>query len=454
MKSLPSPKDRFLEQPPFSLEAEVGIIGCILVDQSLFVKAKRFINEFYFYSDKNRIIFKSFDKLAEEKKDIDQLTVANKLKEMGRYDYIGPSYLFDVVNSIQSVAIFESYLQILMEKWKARMIQKLSYQLYNSCKEEHFSDIIIEEFKSQIDKVCNSVKSENIYRFGEGLQDFIKDIEDRRALYLNGVPYTTTIRDLDRATGGIEKKSITVIGSKSSIGKTSLATQIAYALASRSLKILYFTTEMPEKEIRNRIICSELNLNYFNVVRKGIISDEEKQSVLEMTDKVRGIPLHIYFKPGLTYDIIRNETEKEKADFVFVDYLQQMKIKGKDRPDREIAEICNNLKEMAGDCNCGVVILSQFSRQFDKSDREKPKLSDLKESGGIEIAADLVLLLHRHKINYEPDIYSPEMKRIVSYSTSIIIGKQRNGPSDIEIETEFLVKPMRFVMHTDDEPSE
>lgn len=447
MKSLPSPQERGLVQVaplPQSIESEMALLGCILINSELFAKTKEYITEKAFYRTAHKEIYKAMEELIAEGKDIDTVTVNDKLKQNGVHEDIGGAvYLASLINSVQSTAMFKSFLEIVLEKWKLRMMWQVTTKLTEKCLTGKFSDIGIEEFRNKIERIYYAKKDHITYKFGDGIQNILEDIDARRNLFLNGIPFSTTIPDLDKLTGGLEKKTLTVIGARSSIGKTSFCTQIAFNLALRGNTVAFFTSEMPEPEIRNRIMCSELSIDYFSTIRQGRIDDERKRRILQFMQDTKTLPLFIFFSPALTYEHLENEVDRIRPDFVFVDFIQQMKLPGRTSPAFEMSELCAKIKKLAGQANIGMIISSQFSRAMDNTERDIPRLSDLKESGGIEISGDLVLLMQRKHANSDG---SEGHNNIISYDTYIWIGKQRNGPAgEVHVETLFLTRPMRIV---------
>jgi replicative DNA helicase len=447
MKQLPATKQLAVSTDvvlPHSKDAEQGILGCILVEPSLFLKAKIYLHPKMFYYDTHRIIYQVMDDLTLEQRDVNIVSLSERLKESKQLHNVGGApYIALLLNSVQSTVQFSSFSRIILEKWKQRTIWKFAVQLQQKCTDNTFSEIGVEEIKNKIDKVFMARGSQSSYKFGVGLETIFADIENSKRLFVHGVPHTTTLPDLDQRTGGLEKKTLTVVGAKSSIGKTSLLTQMAYGLARAGNVVLFFTSEMPESEIRNRVLCSELGIGYFKTIRKGDIDELTRNRIQAFIGDTKTVPLLIYFTPALTLEQVENEIDKQKPDFVFIDFIQQMKLPGRSRPDFELSQLCAKMKKVAGQANCGIIVASQFSRAMDKNDRSKPKLSDLKESGGIEISGDLVLLLHRGSQN--ADHGDPEHQRVLSYNTDIWIAKQRNGPADVRIKTLFLTRPMRFV---------
>jgi replicative DNA helicase len=270
MKALPDPHarphalamyrtpDRHNENVPYSTDAEQGVLASILIDQELWDKVIQYLDDKCFYINAHRFIFKAMELLKTENHDIDVVTVSNKLKELGQYDNSGGAvYLTSCINSIQNSRSIASFVRIVFEKWKARSIIQLSERLSVSCIDGSFSEIIVNEFVGAVEKVFTDKTGARPYSFSDNTSQVIDDIAEKAGQYQRGIPYTTSIPDLDKLTGGIEKKTLSVIGAKSSIGKTSFMTQMGFGLAKKLHRVLYFTTEMPEAEIRNRIISGQ-----------------------------------------------------------------------------------------------------------------------------------------------------------------------------------------------------
>jgi replicative DNA helicase len=334
-----------------------------------------------------------------------------------------------MINSMTTTVNFSDYFSIIVGAYKSREIIGLSSNLDAHCR-GGYQPIIVERIKRQIENIHSSYTESFIYSFSDDVGSILDDIEERKNMWQNGTPFSTSLINLDKGTGGISKQTLTVVGAKPSCGKSSLLFQMGYGLAKKKFKILHFSTEMNEKDCRNRVVCSELGLDYFKIIRRGIITDEEKRSIREFIDKNQELEYNIIFQPGLKTNEIVAETEKQRPDFLFIDFLQDMSWG--ENVNREMGEACVTFKQLGEKLSMGVIVASQFNRKGEVDGREMPQLSDLRDSGGIEITADLVLLIQRTTI-----------KPSENYKSIIHIAKQRNGPK-MAIPVLYLGSSMRF----------
>jgi replicative DNA helicase len=298
-------------------------------------------------------------------------------------------------------------------------------EFLNSLRNE-FSFFEYEKYKSDIENIISKHNIIEFYKFSEHKDSIMEDLEKRKLEFKSGVKYSTSLRDLDRVINGLHETDFVVVGARTSTGKTSLCLQMAYNL-SKNYPVIYFSTEMPERDLRDRIICNQLGLEYFDI-RIGKYTDEVLNMIKEF-NRTEKSELYLSFCPSVTFESIKQTVDKISPKFVFIDYIQQIKIR-QDKV-REIEDFCSSMKILSGEKNCCIIAVSQLSRDLDTLSR-RPRLSDLKWSGGQEESADVVLLLSRGN----------ELGNKV-YETIIDIAKQRNGPID-SITVAFDSKSMKF----------
>lgn len=407
---------------PQNTYAEEAVIGCMLIEASIIPDVMSKLSEHDFYKLECSLIYKTIASLEKDNKEINLISVANDMK-LNKMD-IPYAKLVEYINTVQTVDSYKSYVEIVKEKSMARSIILSSNRLMNnmySCKSPLFP---LQMFNASIEKIMAGSSQNDVYEFGDGIQSIMDDFKKRQEQFRLGPPFPYGLETLDKNTGGLSKKYLTIIGGRPSVGKTCWALNIAYNLATRGKKILIFSCETPEEDLRDRIISSVLEVDYLDM-RTGNVDDT---SLAKIQKFISGSKLNIpmLYCPNATLEYIKTNVEKYSPDFFIIDYLQMCRVEGNtNNRNLELEFFCNSLKKLAAETNSGAIVLSQLIREGEKSDREVPKLSDFKDSGGIEAAADVGIILQRgsKKIDKLEDRDMNVLAPVMLY-----VCKQRNGP--------------------------
>ncbi|MEY4654552.1 MAG: replicative helicase [Pseudomonadota bacterium] len=432
------PRDREVAQlriPPHSIEAESSVLGGLLLDNQAWDRVADLLSAGDFYRYEHRLIFQAVHTLIDANKPADVITVFEALQSLGNADEVGGlSYLNSLAQYVPSAANIRRYAEIVRERGILRKLVSASDEIATAAFNPQGKpvDIILDEAEAKIFNI-----GEEGSRMKEGFQDMsslVVDLMDRvqemadNPNDITGVP--TGFYDLDRMTSGLQGGDLIILAARPSMGKTSLAINIAEHVALyEELPVAVFSMEMGAAQLAVRIVGSIGRIDQGHL-RTGKLTDEEWPRLTEAIEKLRTISLHIDETPGLTVSQLRTNARRlarqcgGKLGLIVVDYLQLMSVSsGMSDENRATAvgEISRGLKMLAKELGCPVIALSQLSRGVESRPDKRPMMSDLRESGAIEQDADVIMFIYRDDY-YNKDSKEPGV-------AEVIISKQRNGPT-------------------------
>jgi len=443
-------KDKFKELPN-NIEAEQAVIGSILVSNDIFDEINTIISSINFYDPMHQTIFEAIESLIYKGVLANPITLKNYFKD--EKDEINvPEYLVKVTKFSTSVRQAVEYSKIIYDMFVRRELIKISEETIDSAKLNDLDtsgQTIIENSERQLfDLAEKGSFNSSLIKFDDAMK---QTIEMASAAYKNeegivGVP--TGLRDLDDKLGGLHQSDLIIIAGRPSMGKTSLATNIAFNAAQKlqdagkKSSIAFFSLEMSSEQLSTRIISEQARISS-NDIRRGRISDDQFDKFLETSKNIAELPLYIDETPAISIAALSNRARRIKRlfglDMIVVDYIQLMRgtTYNKDGRVQEISQITQGLKAIAKELAVPVVALSQLSRQVEQRDDHKPQLADLRESGSIEQDADVVMFVYREgyylsrkeprEATVEHAEWQAKMNE-VAHLAQIIIGKQRHGP--------------------------
>jgi len=452
-------KDQFKELPN-NIEAEQAVIGSILVSNDIFDEISTIISSVNFYDPMHQKIFEAIESLVYKGMLANPITLKNYFEDE-KDDLNVPEYLVKITKFSTSVRQAVEYSKIIYDMFVRRELIKISEQTIDSAKlnelDTNGQTIIENSERLLFDLAEKGSFNSSLVKFDEAMK---QTIEMASAAYKNeegivGVP--TGLRDLDDKLGGLHQSDLIIIAGRPSMGKTSLATNIAFNAAQKlqdsgkKSSIAFFSLEMSSEQLSTRIISEQARISS-NDIRRGRISDEQFDKFLETSKNIAELPLYIDETPAISIAAMSNRARRIKRlfglDMVVVDYIQLMRgtTFNKDGRVQEISQITQGLKAIAKELAVPVVALSQLSRQVEQRDDHKPQLSDLRESGSIEQDADVVMFVYREgyylsrkeprEATVEHAEWQAKMNE-VAHLAQIIIGKQRHGPiGNITLEFE------------------
>ncbi len=443
-------KDKFKELPN-NVEAEQAVIGSILVTNEIFDEISTIISNINFYDPMHQKIYNAIESLIYKGMLANPITLKNYFKDE-KDDLDIPEYLVKITKFSTSVRQAIEYSKIIYDMFVRRELIKISEQTIDDAKindlDTNGQNIIENSEKLLFDLAEKGSFSTSLIKFDDAMK---QTIEMASAAYKNeggivGVP--TGLRDLDDKLGGLHQSDLIIIAGRPSMGKTSLATNIAFNAAKfiqdtkKKSSIAFFSLEMSSEQLSTRILSEQSRIGS-NDIRRGRISDEQFDQFLETSKNVAELPLFIDETPAISIAAMSNRARRIKRlhglDMIVVDYIQLMKGTSfnKDGRVQEISQITQGLKAIAKELGIPVLALSQLSRQVEQRDDHKPQLADLRESGSIEQDADVVMFVYREgyylqrkeprEATVEHAEWQAKMNE-VAHLAEIIIGKQRHGP--------------------------
>ena len=416
--------------PPQNLEAEMAVLGSMLLDEEAISIALESLDRDSFYKDSHRKIFEGITDLFNANKAVDLITLTEKLKKEETLEGIGgPSYLTGLVNSVPTSANISQYVNIVKDKSVLRTLINNATKIVSSC---YSSDGNVSEVVDNAEKFIFEVSDRRIHGASSYIQlkEIVKDsIETIDRLYQNkahvtGVP--TGYIDFDIKTAGLQASDLIIIAGRPSMGKSAFALGMAeYAGVIEKIPVAVFSLEMSKEQLVQRMLCSHARVDAHKV-RTGFLATSDWPKLTAAAGKLSESPIFIDDTPGITVMELRAKARRLKAHhdikLLILDYMQLMRGTSSSMENRqqEISEISRSLKALARELNIPVIAISQLSRAVESRTDHRPQLSDLRESGAIEQDADVVVLILREEY-YNP---SPDNQGVAE----AIIAKQRNGP--------------------------
>lgn len=410
--------------PPQNLEAEESVLGSMLIDKDAAIYCADVLDPQDFYKETHRVIFARMLEMLDSGEPTDLVTVSDKLRATGELDRVGgASFLGMLANFVPTAANVEHYARIVKEKATLRRLISAATEIAASAYEAQ-TDVeeILDKAEQAIFEVAQKRPRETCMPLKEVLIQTMEHLE-----YLSSKPggtigLPTGMKDLDRVTSGFQQSDLIILAARPSVGKTSLALNVAKNVALREeVPVAFFSLEMSREQVAQRLLCCEANIDSQRL-RGGFLDNEEWRRLSIALGRLAEAKIYIDDTPSLSTMELRSRCRRLKSQvglgLVVVDYLQLMRPsrRGENR-QQEISEISRSLKSLAREVNVPVLAMSQLSRAVEQRQDRRPLLSDLRESGAIEQDADVVLFLYS-----DPELESQN-------TIELIIAKQRNGPT-------------------------
>jgi replicative DNA helicase len=426
--------------PPQNLEAEVSVLGGVLLDNEALNRVLEVMKEGDFYRESHRKIFSAILDLYEKSEPVDLITLTEALKKREALEAVGGvEYLNSLVNSVPTAANISYYAKIVKEK---AILRKLINRSTDIISQVYGVSGDVDDFLDQAERSIFEISEDRVRPSFYPLKDIIKasfkTIERlyEKRQFITGVP--TGFTKLDELTSGLQPSDLIIVAGRPSMGKTALALDIAaYAAVEGGIPSAIFSLEMAKEQLALRMLCSEAKVDAHRL-RGGFLSESDWPKLTRAAGSLSEAPIFIDDTPGLSALEMRAKSRRLKAEhnlgLVVVDYLQLMRGRAdSDNREQEISDISRSLKALAKELNVPVMALSQLNRRVEERGDRRPQLSDLRESGAIEQDADVIIFLYRDEV-YNKSEDNPNKGK-----AEIIIGKQRNGPTD-KFELTFLDK--------------
>ena len=414
--------------PPNSVEAEQSVLGAMLQDGNAVLQAAESLLPEDFYQPQHKEIFDVMIALHREQKPIDFITVDAELSRRGTLEGAGgTAYLLRLVQYVPTAANVKAYISIVAEKSTLRKLIKASQEISQECftQQNPLQETLGHAEKAIFDIVMNRASGEALKPIKDVLYNTYADIEELAKLKgrVSGVPSGFTA--LDQLLTGFHGGELIILGARPSMGKTSLAMNMAgYAALYGGKSVAVFSLEMPREQIALRLLCSDAKVN-MQRVRQGTLSGDDWMRLARSIGPMSNSRIFIDDTAGITPTQLRSRCRRlmmdKGLDLIVVDYLGLMHADGKvESRQLEVSEISRQLKAIALELKVPLIACAQLSRANAARENKRPALTDLRDSGSIEQDADVVLFIHREGY-YDPDC---EEKNV----GEIIVQKQRNGP--------------------------
>ena len=463
MSEIKSIKEKSQNKQPANLEAEQALLGSILVNNDIIDEISNTIKPASFYDPAHVKIYEVIENLNSKGMIANPITLKNYFEKDNLLNEVGGTeYLVKLTRFSGSIKQANDYAKIIHEMFLRRELIQISDQLnsdtLNANTQEQNAEKIIElTERSLFDLAERGSFSQSFLKFNKALDQSIEmaTLAMQNDQGVVGVP--TGLTELDQKMGGLHKSDLLILAGRPSMGKTALATNIAYNAAQEILKrqekssVAFFSLEMSSEQLSTRILSEQARIKSDDI-RKGKVSEEEINRYIETSRNIYNLPLYIDETPAITIATLSNRARRIKRLFglnlIVVDYIQLMRSNSNKNENRvqEISEITQGLKALAKELSVPVLALSQLSRAVEQRDDKQPQLADLRESGSIEQDADVVMFVYREEYYLErkqPKLGSIEhaewqskMNDIIGLA-DIIIGKQRHGPTGtVKVEFE------------------
>jgi replicative DNA helicase len=413
--------------PPQNLEAEMAVLGAMLIDEDAVGLAAEHLQSNCFYKDTHRKIFQAILSLFSVNKAVDLITLTDGLKKSATLSEVGGvGYLTALVNSVPTTANISHYINIVREKSILRSLINNANKVIALCYEsEGDVERVVDDAEKLIFEVSDNRPRTGFLHLKEIIKDSIETIDMlyQKKAHVTGIP--TGFVDFDIKTAGLQASDLIIVAGRPSMGKSAFAVGIAeYAGVIEKIPIAFFSLEMSKEQLVQRMLCSHAKVDAHKV-RTGYLATSDWPRLTAAAGKLSEAPIFIDDSPAISVMELRAKARRLKSQFdiklIILDYLQLMRgSSGAENRQQEISDISRSLKALARELSIPVIGISQLSRAVEMRTDHRPQLSDLRESGAIEQDADVVVLILRE------EYYNPTQDN--QGLAEIIIAKQRNGP--------------------------
>lgn len=389
-----------LKLPPQDLDAEKSVLGAILIDKNSIINIVDFLRSEHFYKTSHNTIFSAILSLNERRDPIDIISLQNELTKMGKLEEVGGvTYLSELVYFVTTASNSEHHARLIQEASIRRNLISQASKISELAYEDDSIGSIIDKAEQSLFSIYKDTVKSDFVPISKTLEVSFEKLDElqRNAGMLRGVP--TGLNSLDRMLSGLHKEALVILAARPSVGKTSLAINIAqFAAINHSKNIAFFSLEMGQEEIIQRMISAQANLENWKI-RHGQLSDEEMERYSIAMGELSDLNFFIDDTPGISILEMRTKVRrlamKTQIDLVIVDYLQLCKSYVTESRVQQVSDISQGLKNLAREMKVPVLALSQLSRAVETREDNRPQLSDLRDSGSIEQDADIVMFLSR-----------------------------------------------------------
>lgn len=413
---------------PMSLEAEKSVLGAVLMDDECFASLEQELLPQDFYVVAHQIIYKHMLDIVRSNKRIDMITLQDSMQKSGELAAAGDiQYLIGLQENIPAFGMLTQHIQIIKAKAILRNLISSSVDIITSCYSQNDSDLdaVIDEAEKKIFQIINNRTKQNFVQLNIWLKKTFQHLSSIKSSSKGITGVATNFKTLDRMTSGFQPGDLIILAARPSMGKTSLALNVAVNAARSGIGVGIFSLEMGAEQLTLRLLSTESGVDH-QKIRNATLSSQEWIEITHVAGELADMKLFIDDTAGINIMELRAKARQLKAKsdvkMLVVDYLQLLNSSRRhENRHQEVSEISRFLKALAKELGLPIIALSQLSRAVDSRMDKRPMLSDLRESGAIEQDADVIMFLYRD-IVYNQETEHPDQ-------AELIIGKQRNGPT-------------------------
>ncbi len=459
-----------IKELPHNLEAEQALLGAILLNNDILYDINEIIDANHFFESIHIKIFEVINKIAAKGQLATPITLKSYFEvEKNLEDIGGSAYLARLANAAVSLEYAKNYAQIIYDLAVRRSLYdlggKLSYNAIESEMDTNPSDLVEDAERDLYQIAEKGTNAHNVQTFKSSMEEAVELMKKAYEKDSNVVGIETNFRDLDQKLGGLHNSDLLILAGRPSMGKTSLATNIAFNIAKKAhdnghtdSNVAFFSLEMSAEQLATRILSEQAKISS-NDIRRGNLSESDLDNLVNVSKSILEIPLFIDDTPAINMATLASRARRIKRKhglgIIIIDYLQLLRpAKGlrNDGRVQEVSEITQGLKALAKEMNIPILALSQLSRQVEQRDDKKPQLSDLRESGSIEQDSDVVMFIFREEYYLEKTAPAPGTADYIDWQqkmdevhgqAELLISKQRHGPTG-NIRLSFESKFTRF----------
>ena len=415
--------------PPHNEEAEKSVLGAVMLNKDVLSEVLEEVTADDFYNESHREIFRAIWELYKENTAVDMLTVCEELKKRKALDMAGGrAYIATLTAEVPSTANAVEYAKIVAEKATLRQMIKTSEDITEKGYDAKMdAGEILDYAESGIFKIAQKRQKNDYSKIQDVLLTNIKIIDQAAQNKDKIVGIPTGFKDIDEKTSGLQRSDLIIVAARPAMGKTAFALNIAQQSAVKAgSSVIIFSLEMSKEQLGQRLLAMQARVE-MQKLKQGDLDRKDWDRITMALDELNNTKIVIDDTPGISIMEMRNKCRRLKAeqglDLVVIDYLQLMSLQSKtDNRQQEISAISRNLKLLAREMDCPVIVLSQLSRAPEQRQDHRPILSDLRESGSIEQDADIVIFLYRDDY-YNENTEKPGV-------CEVNIAKHRSGPTD------------------------
>ncbi|HTK03417.1 MAG TPA: replicative DNA helicase [Alphaproteobacteria bacterium] len=406
--------------PPHSQDAEESVLGAMLLDKDAVIAVAEFLSPDDFYDERLKEVYKACLSLYEDRIPIDVLTVSEKLKKKKNFPGLTSSFLADLANKVPTAAHVEHYGRIVKETATKRALMSAAAHLMDFSMDESLATIeMMDKAESEVFSLSQKSTSKSFTAVKDTLAESFDRLDElhKQGEGMRGI--ATGFTDLDDALAGMQKSNLIILAARTSVGKTSLALNIAQHVAVKNKKqVGFFALEMSKEEMVDRLLIGQADIDAWKL-KTGKLSEDDFSKLSNAMGELAEAPLYIDDTPALSVLEMRTRARRLQVehglDFLVVDYLQLARSRNLENRVQEVSEISQGMKNLARELKIPILCLAQLSRAVEIRGTKKPQLSDLRESGSIEQDADVVMFLWREDDGNNENFM-------------LDIAKHRNGP--------------------------